>query len=421
MEAVTQITELHDPDIEVNNYVLRDISIKKALVTPEDDTGIEVLMNMRPATFSGDGSWWEFNVSSINQEGITTDHMTGSISANMKKQRPAPRPRVSLNQQASGKEWNQALRSVGFDYGPAFADMTDIGFNGRDYICTCKTQVKQKSGNVVGESRYVLHPGTVDSCLQLMIASIYAGRTKAMAAAIAPIQVDEVCIWKPTEEQIGDAFATAWVDDRGIRSFVCGNELVSNNGEVLMQMSNMRGTLYEAAVPQSSSGALKPMPYSETVWKEDFQSLTKIEGAEALAELVTFKSPGIKVLDVGGKHAVTLLQTVPELKYTAISESSAPEGLIEMYPSAEWRDVEMQKDLTEQGLVKGSFDVTLSEPDFVPAIKNLVSDNGNLFIERGKAFEHSVSPEVEKSNDDVTEVQVLYRQVEASLLSKVQR
>ncbi|CAH0024877.1 unnamed protein product [Clonostachys rhizophaga] len=421
MEAVTQITELHDPDIEVNSYVLRDISIKKALVTPEDDTGIEVLMNMRPATFSGDGSWWEFNVSSINQEGITTDHMTGSISANMKTQRPAPRPRVNLNQQASGKEWNQALRSVGFDYGPVFADMTDIGFNGRDYICTCKTQVKQRSGNVVGESRHVLHPGTVDSCLQLMIASIYAGRTKAMAAAIAPIQVDEVCIWKPTEEQIGDGFATAWVDDRGIRSFVCGNELVSNNGEVLMQMSNMRGTLYEAAVPQSSSGALKPMPYSETIWKEDLESLTKIESAEALAELATFKSPGIKVLDIGGKHAVTLLQTVPELNYTAISESSAPDALIEKYPSAEWRVVDLQKELTEQGLVKGSFDVTLSEPDFVPAIKNLILDDGNLFIARGDSFELCDEPKVERSNHDVTEIQILYRQVEASLLSEIQR
>ncbi|CAH0052312.1 unnamed protein product [Clonostachys solani] len=406
MEAVTQITELHDPDMEVNSYVLRDISIKKALVTPEDDTGIEVLMNMRPATFSGDGSWWEFNVSSINQEGITTDHMTGSISANMKTQRPAPRARISLSQQASGKEWNQALRSVGFDYGPVFADMADIGFNGRDYIW---------------ESRHVLHPGTVDSCLQLMITSIYAGRTKAMAAAIAPIQVDEVCIWKPTEEQIGDGFATAWVDDRGIRSFVCGNELVSNNGEVLMQMSNMRGTLYEAAVPQSSSTALKPMPYSETVWKEDLESLIKIESAETLAELATFKNPGIKVLDVGGKHAVTLLQTSPELNYTAISENPAPEGLIEKYPSAEWKLVDMQKDLAEQGLVKGSFDVTLSEPNSVSAIKNLMTDDGSLFIARGKNFELSVSPEVESSNEDVIEVQILYRQVEASLLSEVKR
>jgi hypothetical protein len=81
----------------------------------------------------------------------------------------------------------------------------------------------------------------------------------------------------------------------------------------------------------------------------------------------------------------------------------------------------MQKDLTEQGLVKDSFDVTLSEPNSVSAIKNLISDDGSLFIARGKNFELSVSPKVESSNEDVIEVQVLYRQVEASLLSEVKR
>ncbi|KAH7309684.1 fatty acid synthase [Stachybotrys elegans] len=421
MEAVTQISELQDPELQLNNFVLRDISIKKALVTPEDDTGVEVLFNLRPTVFSVDGKWWDFNVSSVDQDGIATDHMTGSISANMKTQRPASRPKVNLTQKTSGKEWNQALRAVGFDYGPVFADMTDIGFNGRDYICTCKTQVKQVSGDVVGESRHVLHPGTVDSTLQLMIASIYAGRTKAMSAAIAPIQVDEVCIWKPTEEQIGDGYATAWTDDRGTRTFVCGNELVSGTGEVLMQMRNMRGTLYEAAVPQSSSTALKPMPYSEMVWKEDVDSLTSAANVEGLVELAVFKNPSVKVLDVGGNYATTLLPKFPTLSYVAVAEGSEPEGLTSTHPSASWKLVDMKKSFTDQGLSEGSFDLILSSSDDVSSVSNLLSDNGRIAFKTGEGLDVGLAPKAKKLNEGEIEVQLLYRQLEAGFLTEIQR
>jgi hypothetical protein len=413
------MTETQSPNVEINNYTLRDVSIKKALVTPEDDAGIEVLLNMRSAVFSGDGSWWDFNVSSIDQDGITTDHMTGSISVNAKVHRPAPRPKAVLNQKASGKEWNQALRSVGFDYGLVFADMTDIGFNGRDFLCTCKTQVKQTSGTISGESRHVLHPGTVDSSLQLMIASIYAGRTKAMAAAIAPVQVDEVCIWPPAASELGDGLVTAWTDERGTRSFVCGNELVSRDGRVLMQMRNMRGTLYEAAVPQSGGAALKPMPYAEMVWKKDVDALDRVDSAGVLVELAAFKKPGIKVLDIGGAHATELLRTDPYLHYVATSEAAAPEGLLECYRNAEWKLVNPGQSLTEQGLAEGSFDVVLS--DGVSTSSNLVCRGGRLFVAAGQGFGSVVSRKADKPHDSGTEVQLLYRQVDAGHLKEIQR
>jgi len=68
MEAVTQMHEVSATGTPIEGYVLRDISIKNALVTPDDDTGIEVLLTMRPS-LHGEGeaqnAWWDFNVATV--------------------------------------------------------------------------------------------------------------------------------------------------------------------------------------------------------------------------------------------------------------------------------------------------------------------------------------------------------------------
>lgn len=53
MEAATQINEDSDHPQVISVYVLRDVSIKAALVTPDTDDGIEVLFSMHPSVSSG--------------------------------------------------------------------------------------------------------------------------------------------------------------------------------------------------------------------------------------------------------------------------------------------------------------------------------------------------------------------------------
>ncbi|GKT75184.1 LOW QUALITY PROTEIN: polyketide synthase [Colletotrichum tofieldiae] len=373
MEAITQMTELGAGNVEIANYVLRDVSIKKALVTPDDDNGIEVMLNMRPA-MSNPGeaadayhSWFDFNVSSIDQEGVAKDHMTGSIAINARESRPEASPAPDhLTRKASGKEWNQALRAVGFDYGPTFADMTDIGFNGKDYICTCKTAAKAETGTMIGESRHVLHPATVDSCLQLMIASIYAGRTKAVGAGAVPIQVDEVTIWKPTASQLADggrATAVSYTSERGMRSFNCGSELVANDGQLLMHIANMRCTLYEAAIPQAASELAKPMSYGEMVWRPDVESPTvageELHVAEYL-DLAAFKDAGTKVLDVDGTQATAILNRLPDLIYTAaVANPDALKDTVSQCKNAKLIKWEAGGSLADLDLKSDSFDIVV--------------------------------------------------------------
>ncbi|CZS93691.1 hypothetical protein WAI453_001171 [Rhynchosporium graminicola] len=392
MEAITQLNELKDAPLSIVGYILRDVSIKNALVTPDDDAGIEVLFTMRPSIHSNDentSEWWDFNVSSISAEGFHSDHMAGSISLSTQKQRPTPRTVPNMPQRASGKSWNQALRGVGFDYGPTFQDMEDISFDGKTYAAACKTQIKNKVDSMVGEeSRHVLHPASIDSCLQLLIVAIYAGRTNAMSCGAVPIQVDQVEIWTPTESQIeaGNAQAYSWIDKRGVRSFVGSNQLVASDGNLLMEITDMRCSSYEAAVPLRATELAKPQPYGSMVWKLDFDSLAETTDLDvaALIELANFKNPGLRVLEIGSENAQSILKKTADVNLTSTESISEQAEIL----SKEFKDFKNFKvevidpalDLGNQSFKEASFDIIISSAQDLAGLRKLLVVGGRLVL-----------------------------------------
>lgn len=397
IEAITQLNEDSPNPVTIESYVLRDISIKAALVTPDNDTGTEVLFSIRPSVYSEvdpQSTWWDFNVSSTSEVGHWSNHMTGIISINTRQRDLSPKRTPNLPQRASGTSWNQALREVSFDYGATFQDMTDVRSDGKTYAATAKTVVKQACGIIEGESRYVLHPGTVDSCLQLLIVSIYAGRQNDMTCGAVPIQVDEVAIWPPTAEQLNSNTADvySWVDQRGIRSFVGGSQLVAANGELLMDITDMRCTSYEAAVPQPAEETAKVEPYGQMIWKYDIDSL-KISSElgsldiSQLVDLAVHKNPAIKVLELGSKHAETILSKAKLLHYTGTEISD--EGVEKMTLLASFQKVDPAQTLESQGIAEGSFDliivpVEVSNPGSSQNIQLFLAPGGRAIFELGE-------------------------------------
>lgn len=208
--------------------------------------------------------------------------------------------------------------------------MEDIAFDGTTYACTSRSVVKTEAGNIDGEARHIIHPARVDSCLQLMIVCIHAGRANAMSSGFVPVQVDEVSIWKPTAARLADGLANSfsWCDQCGLRNFVRSNQLIVKDGEVLMEINDMRCTAYEAAVPQRGSDAAKQTSYGEMVWKLDIDSLGHCkESAQGLdvaqfIELGAFKNPSVKVLNIS-KENRAVLQKVCSLNYTAATAVAA--------------------------------------------------------------------------------------------------
>ncbi|KAI3343473.1 putative polyketide synthase [Ustulina deusta] len=354
IEAITQLNEISSQPVRIESYVIRDVAIRKALVTPDDDDGIEVTFNIRPSMHnesSSEVTWWDFSVSSIDETDTKRDHAAGSISINTCSPGKLPRQAPVFPQRASGKAWNEALRDVGFDYGPTFQDMDNIQFDGKSYEARCTTNIKQQVDESLGESRYALHPASVDSTLQLSITAIYAGRTNAMDCGVVPIQIEEVVIWPPTEQQVNAQKATAyaWVDRRGYRAFENSVQMTAEDGGMVMEITNVRTTSYEAAVPQRAQNALQDAPYGEISWELDFDSLdaSDIQELPDLAQLALFKKPSSRVVELGCHYALKILSENPNTSYTILATSDED---FETFTSSvkDYLDAKVVKFVTEQ-------------------------------------------------------------------------
>jgi malonyl CoA-acyl carrier protein transacylase/NADPH:quinone reductase-like Zn-dependent oxidoreductase len=409
MEAITQLNEDSPSPTKIDGYVLRDVSINAALVVPNIKDGVEVICSMKPSIFTKtdtDPVWWDFNISSISETGYGHHHVEGSIAINARKRGQVPKRIPNFAQRASGKAWNQALREVGFDYGPTFQDMAEIRFDGRSYSAACKTVIKSACGIMEGESRYVLHPSTVDSCLQLIIVSIYAGRLNDMTCGAVPIKVDEVAIWLPTAEQLKSESADvySWADQRGIRSFVTGSQLTAKNGELLMDISDMRCTAYEAAMPQKVDKHISSKPFAEMKWMYDIRSLTSSSDLRAvdvdqLIELAVFKNPALKVLEIGSKRATAILSKWKFLDYTCTepSDRTVEEvgSVLREWENARIQSIDFSQSLVSQNIVEHSFDLIIISKEMfgkavLESIHHLLTPRGHSILETSERLSTNV-------------------------------
>ena len=374
MEEITQLNEDGPDSVQVQGYVLRDVSIKAALVTPDDDNGIETILTMQQSLHSeveAQSTWWDFSVFSVSSDGHCRDHVTGTIAINARDRGQKQRPVPNLPQRSSGVSWNQALKDVGFDYGATFRDMNNIRSDGRNFVAASESTLKQDSGIMVGESRHFLHPSTLDSCLQLIIVSIYAGRMKDMNCGAVPIQVDEIAIWPPTPEQLAlkKASVLSWTDQRGVRSFVSGSELVTQDGDVLLDIKDMRCVAYEAAAPPRLPDATKSQPYMHTLWKEDIDFLALTNSVEnmdisTLVNLAAHKNPKATVLLLGIKNVGKILANSPLLLCT-IAETSdeaftSSQQLASRYKNANAQRMKLSVLLEEQITAENTYDLVIT-------------------------------------------------------------
>nr|D2E9X0.1 RecName: Full=Reducing polyketide synthase DEP5; AltName: Full=Depudecin biosynthesis cluster protein 1 [Alternaria brassicicola]ACZ57548.1 polyketide synthase [Alternaria brassicicola] len=393
MEAVTQINEMTEKPCKITSYVFRDIVIQQALVTPDDDNGIEVLLNMHPSRINTDDSgkqWWDFNVSSVSIEGHRKNHMAGSIAIRTSARSGLARKVPNLPQRASGRLWNHALKKVGFNYGPTFQDMDNITFDGSTYCAHASTNVKTAVMN--DESRHVLHPAIVDSCLQLMIVAIWAGRASAMQFGAVPVRAEEIVIWKPKATHLTEgARATmfSWIDPRGQRLFNAHSQLVAEDRTVLMEIKNMRCIAYEAAIPQKLEAPIQPRPYSQLVYKPDVlwvhNTQTHLDVA-TFVELAEFKTPGLRVLVTDLMVAQSLIAKFPGIPMT-LANRDVKEAEAEADPSGVKKFSLMSLDLTASlatqsyEKLKNSFDVVIA-PNI---LSNSLECIAELLVEGGQA------------------------------------
>ena len=418
MEAKTEMNSDFPDAPAIVNYTLRNISIRAAMVVPDDDVGIETLFSLRRISSGsmrkeGDSAaWHSFSVCS-QDNGVWKEHMTGIIGVNTRKSQ-APGPIPAFSQRNSGASWYSRLLEVGADFGPTFQDMISVNSDGKSHAVTAEMKIKQDSGMMEGESRYILHPGCIDSCLQPILPSIYAGKLKDVACGVVFTDVEEMTIWAPTESQLADGKGQAYVRTfkRDNRAFLSNSQLVAEDGQLLAVFINVRCMSYEAALPQKAPSRFTRQPYQRMEWTADMNFLDAPKEVDffsqprldSLVSLLTHKNASARILITDDKLATGVLRHLPLLTVKIAAPSRDEVGRyeknIEPYKNAEV----IQLDVGSHDAQIETFDLVIASelpsklPQRLHGIRRFLRPGGHLVLAKNMANKAIVSAALQKAN-----------------------
>ncbi|RDH37113.1 polyketide synthase [Aspergillus welwitschiae] len=291
IEALRQISDtLFSPS---NGTCLKDIGFQQGLVIPDTDNGIEVVTRLSRQSNKG-SDWFTFTVESLLDNNWTT-HCSGHITPRKTKlnvSRQCHQQVIKkLHQRTHPDRWYKTFDRVGVFYGHIFERLGEVNSNGRDYTAASTIGLDQESGSIDGESRYVLHPGTIDACFQLAIISFEKGRYNVMPYSTIPMRVEEITIASP-EEAEGNGFA--WTDECQSPLFRSHIQLVSSNGLPILECKGVWFKEHEMSWSARSTAVIPDQKYMRYRWQPDIDYAFKFLGK------LSYKSLGEAVVELIG-------------------------------------------------------------------------------------------------------------------------
>lgn len=383
LEAATQVVETEGLDASnVEYYDIRNVSLSKALMVPEDDFGVETLFALRPASLNAVSrhQWlFEFVLTTVaNDEGVDTfvEHCRGQVEIGFENYGKSfqnfrqdmnltcvvfPESRLVKQIQASSSsrkiinaaQWYETFARAGLCYGPMFQGLSSIFALGQTHTTQARVGLEPTAKAMKGESRYLLHPATLDASLQLSILAAHQNKATTFKRAFMPTSFESVKVWPKIAKHShtsAESYASATL--KGVRGLSADVVLLGAEGQRMLEATNIFLTAADQSVPKLIE---EPSPYTRIVWKPEFGHLTSHTMAQmyppvvlsddavipslnhlALHQLIHFKATHPGVFETGSEHPhlQRLLDWTTEKLSDAEADSSSPASTIMAYDEA---------------------------------------------------------------------------------------
>ncbi|KAL4734420.1 hypothetical protein BDV11DRAFT_174769 [Aspergillus similis] len=226
-EAIQQLTSRPSLSYQISHLVL-----KHALFLDSNEC-VELITNLRPVRISDiqDSDWHEFSITAV-QAGEATRLCLGQV----RVAPPSVAPTMPLSGDTKLKRrvlsaaWYTALREVGMDYNREFRGLDDIYGDPVRHEATATVKTSK-----VSPSRYVMHPTTIDRCLQVLSIAMFRGLARNINIRSLPVLFEEIFIGpEPAELQVQ---AQA---DLGNGNFILGDLGAIADDETILSIKGMR-------------------------------------------------------------------------------------------------------------------------------------------------------------------------------------
>ncbi|KAL5355510.1 hypothetical protein BJX96DRAFT_184127 [Aspergillus floccosus] len=191
IEAMLQLASEVAESEPGGSVVLEDVSIKSALIIPEN-SAVETVTSFRPwKRDSQPEPRYEFHIYSATDDNKWTEHCTGFVGFRYVADK-IDEPLAVAGSELSVlnvKQFYERLSSVGLEYGPCFSNISSAQF--ADNICMAKVSVPDTASLMPMELEYpcIIHPCALDSIIQ----TLFVGMDVISSPAV-PVHIDEMSV-----------------------------------------------------------------------------------------------------------------------------------------------------------------------------------------------------------------------------------
>ena len=290
VEAASRIYNEFPEPLKIKGFALRDVAIRKSLVIPEDGLGVEVLTSMElvDGATTESPAWATFSISSVGREtNKWSEHCTGRVKVEVgfadeahedlgvgleMKMGEVEEHLLSSPARVDVRAWYRKFSEIGLGYGPTFQPLSNIRSDPASNLAVATIDLHTTSIKG-GESPYPLHPASLDGAVQLGLIACHGGRPSKASTAFVPVQLSRLYLSNEIDTIAGDTCTVvAHGERRGLRGANLDLQMLGPNGEVLLNLDNLRCIGY--------SSAAKPVdrtfssPFTRLVWKPDTRTLS---------------------------------------------------------------------------------------------------------------------------------------------------
>ncbi|KAF9773476.1 hypothetical protein IL306_008699 [Fusarium sp. DS 682] len=281
IEAAAQTYREVPGALAATGYSIHDMDIKSALVIPEDERGIEIVLSM---TTSGALStrpvapaWCSFTISTVNLDSDEwTEHCTGRVRVEVTQ--PVDIDKLSTSSMDSRfpdqRAWYQQFRTLGIEHGPAFQTLSELGADPNQNMATARIVLNKTASSLAGgESSYALHPTALDGMFQLGLVACTGGQVEEARTTFVPLHLARLYIKAGIRQDSADAIARSKVN--GTKSADIHLQLLSKASEVVVDIRHLTFIKYGRSA-QSLANAFSS-PFSRLSWKPYFHALNNTQ------------------------------------------------------------------------------------------------------------------------------------------------
>ena len=410
--------------LPVTGITLRNVSIKKTLVVPEDDYGIEIVLSMEledGATANSPG-WATFSISSVVRDTEQwTEHCSGLARVEIAAfDQVSPIDTTMDGRAVDADTWYKRFAEMGLQFGPSFQGYSDIRADPTKNVASAKLALNTTAGMFPGgESDYHIHPASLDLVIRLGLMACNGGQAETGSVQL-PIHLDQM------QFKLGGLQGRQWATGiargelRGLRGAYAQLQMLGEKGDVILDVDNMR--FIDLANEQQSSSSVDQArkayssPFNRLVWRPDIRTLSKEQCSAVFCasedktgtypqlskifDLMGHANPDLRVLqlrtsgDLGASQTVlkTLVGSNGIKRYREYLMTDISQDLLTASRS-EFRDVsysvlDIERDPLEQGF-QPIYDIVLSvnavhaSPSMQQALENcekLLRPGGKLAL-----------------------------------------